>query len=186
MKSLLARGMLTAALGLLALTGAARGQDNDGCTDATLKGDYAFTVSGQIFMPNNGPVIQREGVAMTHFDGAGHLTQVDFVLSSPNAAPPPGPSPTDPVTGFHNEETGVYTVNADCTGRFEIDFPSITTPNGTVVKGAVIQAMFVLSDHGKAIHTVVSSLTPPGAPGPVPTLIRSEGRKLGRAEEERG
>jgi hypothetical protein len=105
MKALLLKGMLTAAITLGALTGSARAQDHDGCTNATLNGDYAFTISGQIFIPN-GPTIQREGIAITHFDGAGHLTQVDFVLSSPNAAPPPGPSPTDPVTGFRIEETG--------------------------------------------------------------------------------
>ena len=61
------------AFGLLwaCLAGSAQGQstDNDGCSNATLTGDYGFTISGQIFIPN-GPVIQREGIAMTHFDGA--------------------------------------------------------------------------------------------------------------------
>jgi hypothetical protein len=181
MKALLLKGMLTAAITLGALTGSARAQDHDGCTNATLNGDYAFTISGQIFIPN-GPTIQREGIAMTHFDGAGHLTQVDFVLSSPNAAPPPGPSPTDPVTGFRIEETGSYTVNSDCTGQFQIDNPSITTLGGAVIKGAVIQVKFVLGNHGRAIHAIVTSLTPPGAPGPVPALIRSEGYKLGKID----
>ena len=181
MKTLLVRGMLTAAVSLLVLTGSARAQDNDSCTNATLNGDYAFTISGQIFVPN-GPTIQREGVAMTRFDGAGHLSQVDFVLSSPNAGPPPGVAPTDPVTGFHTEETGTYTVNSDCTGHFEIDFPAFTTPSGGTVKGAIIVAKFVLSNHGRAIHTVVTSLTPPGAPGPVPALIRSEGYKVGKVD----
>lgn len=183
MKALIAKGMMIAATALLALAGSARAQDQDGCKNATLSGDYAFTVSGQILIPN-GPTIQREGIAMTHFDGKGGLTQVDFVLSSPNAAPPPGPSPVDPLTGFHNEETGSYTVNSDCSGHFEIDFPSITTPNGQLVKGAVILAMFVLSNHGKDIHTIVTSITPPGAPGPVPALIRSEGHKLGKVTED--
>jgi hypothetical protein len=183
MKAIVSKGMLIAAIALLALAGSARAQDQDGCKNATLNGDYAFTVSGQIFIPN-GPTIQREGIAMTHFDGKGGLTQVDFVLSSPNAAPPPGPAPTDPLTGFHNEETGSYAVNPDCTGHFEIDNPSITTPSGAVVKGAVIHVMFVLSNHGHAIHTIVTSITPPGAPGPVPALIRSEGHKLGRVLED--
>ena len=183
MKTLLWKGTLTTAVTLLALTSSARGQDNGGCTDATLKGDYAFTVSGQIFMPN-GVVVQRDGVAMTHFDGARHLAQVDFVLSSPNAAPPPGPIPTDSVTGFHNMETGSYAVNSDCTGHFEIINPSITLPSGVTINGAKIDVMFVLSNHGRTIHTIVTSLTPPGAPGPVPALIHSEGYKLGRVPEE--
>jgi hypothetical protein len=148
------------------------------CQDLPVgNGDYAFTVSGQIFLPN-GTVVQREGVAMTHFDGKGNLTQMDFVLSSPNAAPPPGTSPSDPISGFHNEETGSYTVNEDCTGHFEIDFPPLTAPNGSMIKGAVIDAKFVLSNDGRSIHAIVTSLTPPGAAGPVPALIRSEGHKL--------
>ena len=183
MKAIILKGMFAVAIAVLALTGSLRAQDQDGCTNSTLRGDYAFTVSGKLFLPN-GTTIEREGVAMTHFDGAGNLSQVDFVLSSPNAAPPPGPAPVDPVTGFHNQETGSYSVNADCTGHFEIDNPPIITATGQVVKGAVIHVQFVLSNHGRAIHTIVTSLTPPGAPGPVPALIRSEGHKLGKVTED--
>jgi hypothetical protein len=163
-------------LGLLG--GTANAQDNDGCSNATLKGDYAFTVSGQLFLPgpnNTTLVVQREGIAMTHFDGGGNLSQVDFVLSSPNAPAPPGPPPTDQVTGFHIDETGTYTVHSDCTGTFTIHNPDFV---GTEVPGPVITVKFVLSDGGRSIHTVVTSLTPPGAKGPVPALIRSEGHKL--------
>ena len=177
MKGVFLKGVLTATITLLLLTGSARAQDNDGCTNATLTGDYAFTVSGQIFMPN-GSIVQRDGIAMTHFDGVGHLMQVDFVLSSPNAAPPPGPSPSDPTTGFHNGESGTYTVNSDCTGHFEIVNPSITLHTGATISGARIDVKFVLSNRGRSIHTIVTSIIPPGAPGPVPALIHSEGYKL--------
>lgn len=155
----------------------AQSGDNDGCSNATLVGDYAFTISGQIFVPN-GPTIQREGIAMTHFDGTGNLSQVDFVLSSPNAVAPPGFSlPTDPVTGFHVQEKGTYVVYSDCTGTFTINFPPATSSVGPI-PGAIIEAKFVLSNGGRAVHTIVTSLTPPGAPGPIPALIRSEGHKL--------
>lgn len=163
----------------LALSGTTRAQstDNDGCSNATLTGDYAFTISGQIFVPN-GPTIQREGIAMTHFDGTGNLSQVDFVLSSPNAVAPPGFSlPTDPVTGFHIQETGTYTVYSDCTGTFTINFPAATSNIGPI-PGAVLVAKFVLGNAGRLVHSIVTSLTPPGAPGPIPALIRSEGHKL--------
>jgi hypothetical protein len=164
------------------ITTRAQSNDNDGCSNSTLKGDYATTVSGQIFLPN-GTVVQREGVAMANFDGEGKLKQVDFVLSGPNAPAPPGASPVDPITGFHTEEAGTYVVHPDCTGTFTIKFSDLTTNTGSSIPGAIIVVQFVLSNEGKAIHGVVSSLTPPGAPGPVPALIRSEGHKLGSVRD---
>jgi hypothetical protein len=150
---------------------AALGQsnDNDGCSDATLNGDYAFRISGQL-LPPGAPPIQREGVAMTHFDGAGKLTQVDFVMS--NGAAMSGPM--DPLTGFHTHETGRYKVYPDCTGAAEIQFPA--PPK--VSSGAVIDLMFVLSNHGRTIHTIVSRVLPPGSTTPVPASIHSDAEKL--------
>jgi hypothetical protein len=149
---------------------------NDGCTNATLTGDYAFRISGQVLLPGAAPV-DREGISMTHFDGftgpngLGGLSQVDFVMS--NGAPLPGIP--DPLTGFHTGETGWYRVFTDCTGIAEIDFP--TPPGGT--SGAVIDLMFVLSNHGRTIHTIVSQLTPPNTKTSVPVSIHSDGEKLG-------
>ncbi len=148
--------------------------DNDGCTDATLRGDYAFTISGQIFVPSK-PIVTREGVAMTHFDGHGGVTQVDFVMQYPdmsgNSSPVPGMP--DPATQFNTGETGSYTVFPDCTGAMELDFPPQNAG------GAIIKLRFVLSDEGRTIHTEVYYVKPPNAPSPVPALIHSEGRKLG-------
>jgi hypothetical protein len=174
-----APAFLAAVVMLLLGSTSARAQssESDGCSDAMLTGDYAFTISGQIFVPN-GPTIQREGVAMTHFDGAGNLSQVDFVLSSPNAITPPGFSlPTDPVTGFHIQEKGTYTVYSDCTGTFTINFPPATSKIGPI-PGAVLVAKFILGNGGRSIQAIVTSLTPPSAPEPIPALIRSEGHKL--------
>jgi hypothetical protein len=53
----------------------AQSTDNDACSNSTRHGDYAFSISGQVFIPT-GPTIQREGIAMTHFDGVGGFTQV--------------------------------------------------------------------------------------------------------------
>jgi hypothetical protein len=159
------------------MSGSAKAWDSEGCSNATLNGDYGFTVSGQFYVPgpnNTTVVILREGVAMTHFDGKGGLSQVDFVLSSPNAPAPPGMPPTN-GNGFHSDEDGTYTVNSDCTGTFTIINPDFV---GTTIPGAQITTKFVLSDHGHAIHTIVTSLIPPGAKMPVPALIHSEGRKF--------
>jgi hypothetical protein len=170
MRDTISKATLPAAIALLALAGAARADDN-GCTNSTLRGIYAFTVSGQI-LNADGTTTTRKGVALTTFDGAGNLTQVDYVMSLTPGHTPPGGIDTAPA--FRTNETGTYVVNPDCTGSAEIDMPP--HPGG-----AVIRLMFVLGDHARTIHTVVSSLTPPGAPGPVPVLIRSDGLKLGSA-----
>ncbi|HET8824939.1 MAG TPA: hypothetical protein VFM77_07415 [Terriglobales bacterium] len=158
----------------LCLSSAAFGQstDNDGCTNATLIGDYAFRVSGWVAL--GGVTVDREGVAMTRFDGAGNLTQVDFVMS--NGAPLAGP--TDPVTGFHIAETGTYRVNSDCTGTAEIHLPK--PPNAS--SGAVINLMMVIGDQGRRIHTIVSRLLPPGSTTPAAVAIHSDAERLGMGD----
>lgn len=175
--------MLATAFTVLALCGSARAQsnDNDGCSNSTLKGDYAFTISGRIFNPD-GTFTLVNGVAMTNFDGKrdaqgkGGLTQVDFIVSNP---PLPGPpSPTDPLTGFRTQESGTYQVFADCTGQATINFPP--HPGGFA-----IQYTFVLSNQGHKIHFVVSALTPPFAPGPIPVAIHGDAEKLGRISHDR-
>jgi len=188
MKSFICKAVLAFAVASLMFSVSAKAQDSDGCSNATLKGDYATTISGEIYIPT-GPgtfhVVQRRGVAMAHYDGAGKFTQVDFVLSDPLAPPPPGVAPTDPQTGFHNEESGTYTINKDCTGTATIHFPPFTDPaTGKETPGAIITVHFVLSDHGRTKYEVVTSVTPPGASKSVPALILAESHKLGRVPED--
>jgi hypothetical protein len=175
--------MLAAAFTLLALSGSARAQTNDadGCSNSTLKGDYAFAISGRIFNPD-GSFTLVNGVAMTNFDGKtdahgkGGLTQVDFIVSNP---PLPGPpSPTDPLTGFRTQESGTYQVFPDCTGQATINFPP--HPGGFTIK-----YILVLSSQGHKIHFVVSALTPPFAPGPIPAAIDGDAEKLGSISHDR-
>jgi hypothetical protein len=80
MKTLLLRASLALGIALLAFSSSTLAW-NKGCSNSTLEGDYAFTVSGTIFMPNN-VTVTREGIALTHFDGKGNLEQVDYVLSN--------------------------------------------------------------------------------------------------------
>jgi len=177
--------MLAAAITLLAVGGSARAQsnDHDGCSNSTLKGDYAFTVSGQIFN-QNGTFTQVNGVAMTNFDGEadaqgkGSLTQVDFIVSNPPLLGPP--PPTDPLTGFRTQESGTYQVFPDCTGKATINFPPLQ-------HGLVIQITFVLSNQGRKIHAVVSALTAPTPGGPVtiPAAISAVAEKVGTIRRER-
>lgn len=63
---------------------------------------------------------ERSHLSESSEDGAGGLTQVDFVMS--NDAPLAGPA--DPSTKFHIGEHGSYKVNPDCTGSAVIHFPA--------------------------------------------------------------
>ena len=143
--------VLAALIAVLALSGAARAQasDNDGCSNSTLKGDYAFTISGQTFNPDGSSTVLN-GVAITNFDGKtdsqgkGGLTQVDFVVSNP---PTPGPPPpTDTTTGFHTQESGTYQVFPDCTGQATINLPP--HPGGLVLQLAAAGFQRHRRDHG--------------------------------------
>jgi hypothetical protein len=157
------------ALGCLRLN--AQTSDNVGCSNATLKGDYAFTISGEI-LHSDGTIDYRTGIAMRNFDGNGNITFIDFVASLRPGFVPPGGINLDPA--FRTGLTGTYHVNADCTGSAEEDFP----PPPGVSSGQVIKLMFVLSNHGHEIHEVVASLVPAGSQVPIPVLIHADGTRL--------
>ena len=81
MKSRLFKGMLTAGIGLPALSGVAwAGGTNDyGCSNATLKGEYAFGVTVYTPAPPPSPpptTVVVNGIKV--FDGQGNLTQRDY------------------------------------------------------------------------------------------------------------
>jgi hypothetical protein len=133
------------------------------CNNAALSGAYAFRISGESFSSGSTVGVYNDGVAMTTFDGNGHLTQVDWIMRNGTAD-----SVHENSYGFHDMESGTYTVNADCTGNAEIDFAST---------GAVIKLKFVLADRGKVIHTIVTSLAPTGT-FTVPTNTHSDAEKL--------
>jgi hypothetical protein len=88
------------------------GADGDGprgCSNRTLRGDYGFSITGTVFPPAPVPSFLVRGVSLTHFDGRGNLSQVDFVTR--NGVP----SGSD-----WRPATGSYELNADCTGTAEI------------------------------------------------------------------
>ena len=102
------------------------------CSDRTLRGDYAFAIDGTIFAAP-GPLLLR-GVAMTHFDGHGNLSQVDFTTLNGVATGPdwrPG--------------TGTYEINPDCTGKAQI-LPTGAPP---------LNLRLVVGDRGRQVWTVV-------------------------------
>jgi hypothetical protein len=162
MAKLISKLAITAVVAIGAVAASAQDFDRR-CSAATIEGDYAFRVSGELFTPAG--VINRDGIALTHFDGDHLLTQVDYVLA--DGIPTPGPKDAN---GFNTNEAGTYTVHENCTGEAEIDFP--VPPGGT--SGAVIKFLFVISDNGNQLNTIVTSITPPNSSNPVPANIHSD------------
>ena len=129
------------AIASLALSSAAWAGNTDdfGCSNATLKGEYAFGVTNF--------TIPQVVTGIKVFDGRGNLTQRDYAGNNVNGDDfaPPG------------RETGTYLVNSDCTGSMVIylNVPHAPPPGGQ------INIKFVISDGGRHIHEVVSQLIPP-------------------------
>ena len=172
MKGWLWRGSLVAAVSVVALSGIAGAQKNTEhenaghapCTDATLKGDYAFSV-----VDFTTPLVV---VGIGTFDGMGGFSQIDYRGDSLAAAN---------VTDFAQGETGSYKVNRDCTGSQVIDLNVPFVPVGT--SHGVIENRFVISDGGRAIHGVVARSTPPGATQPLHTQTRVDFWKVGSEQD---
>ena len=128
------RAAVVAALSLTVQMGVARAADADHpeCSNHSLRGDYGFAIDGSI-LAGPAPVLLR-GVAMTHFDGEGNLTQVDFTTRNGIPASPDW-----------RPATGTYEVNADCTGKALI-VPAV---------GPAIDLRLVVFDGGRQVATVV-------------------------------
>lgn len=102
------------------------------CDNSTIKGVYAYTITGLI--PITAAPSQLEqfiGVGIRNHDGEGNFTYVQSEkrASTPAALDLPG--------------RGTYTVNPDCTGTF-------TTASG-------VQARFVIAAKGKEIRWITVS-----------------------------
>lgn len=123
-------------LNVARLVRAADDDDDDGraearCSNRTIRGDYGFTVDGQI-LAGPRPGILR-GVTMTRFDGQGGLSQVDFATIN-----------GIPISSDWRPATGSYSLNADCTGKAEF------TPNDG---SPTVHLRFVVADRGRQIRT---------------------------------
>jgi hypothetical protein len=105
---------------------------HDDCSDRTLRGDYAFVIDGTILTAPS-PLLLR-GVAMTHFDGHGNLSQVDFTTLNGAAAGPDW-----------RPATGTYEINEDCTGKAQI-LPAGAPP---------LNLRLVVGDRGRQVFTIV-------------------------------
>lgn len=145
--------MKTAMLILLLATTAAwaQGVPPAGCSNASLNGDYGFSLTGtRPSAPTPGAAIETViGTAMTHFDGQGNLTQIDNIHGA--------------ITGFTAPDragSGNYSVDSDCTGTMTLS--SSGSPTLTL--------HIVVVDNGNEVRTVVVS--------PPPVMVTSNGRRV--------
>jgi hypothetical protein len=169
MKGGLWRGMLAAAIAFPALSGVAGAQDDDGCSNATLHGDYAFAVTGWNLSPDQ-LWVPEFIVGIAQFDGKGKFTQVDY---------PADGHRTMGLTDFRTGQTGTYAVRGDCTGLGELDL----NVGGVGTGHGVIKLAFVVSHGGRSIHAVVSGSTSPFATQPEISQVRTDFWKVGSEQE---
>ena len=112
----------------------------DRCTNASLKGSYAFKVDGtnvsNPYLPALGPFA---AVGKNSYDGRGHMK--GSIIVSLNGS-------IIPAT-----YAGTYTVNSNCTG----------VKSATLSIGAVVDFFFVIDDDLREIQMVVTQAGPPGS-----------------------
>jgi len=178
MNSWASKRILAATIALPALSGAAwaGGTDDFGCSNATLKGEYAFGVTAYTppGLPNGPPEVVT-GIKV--FDGQspqGHLTQRDYQgdnLAGDDFAP-------------LGQETGTYEVNSNCTGSMVINLNVPGVPS--TLSSGVIDIKFVISDGGRHIHEVVSAFYPPFSSKtvPAPTQTSADDWKVASAQQQ--
>jgi len=120
---------------------AAFAQETSSCSLATLNGSYGFTVRGESLVPastpgSNARVVLVSGVAITEYDGKGHIVSDRDTINDGN------------VMSHWGLSTGSYLVNPDCTGSFELRF---TDP-----RRRPVHADFIIVDGGKRIRIAVT------------------------------
>jgi hypothetical protein len=133
-------GIVAAVLASLTISGFATRLDaRDRCTNASLKGSYAFKVDGTNVSNPYLPLGPFAAVGKNTYDGKGQMRGVITVSSNGSIIPA--------------TYTGIYTVNANCTG----------VKSATLSIGAVVDFFFVIDDDLREIQMVVTQAGPPGS-----------------------
>ena len=117
------------------------------CSNSTIRGTYAFTIRGTIFLPN-GSTLLIDGIAKESFDGQGNETQVDAVADNGNIAPGWRPG------------SGTYTVNRDCTGTQtimrsgspDLHLQFIVAQGGNTIRQVVIDPGAAVTAEGERVR----------------------------------
>ncbi|SAK53280.1 hypothetical protein AWB79_02003 [Caballeronia hypogeia] len=121
-----------------------------GCSSASLRGSYAFSAVGEVIgilddvgvHPFKTPSVLND-VAIVRFDGVSHFSRTDF--GTINGVPK--------TPDFNSDQSGDYTVNANCTGTMTIRYTS----------GVVLDLMMVIADNGTVVKAVIGTETVPAS-----------------------
>lgn len=133
-------GIVGAVFASLLISGfTTRLEAQDRCSNASLKGSYAFKVDGTNVSNPYLPLGPFAAVGKNTYDGRGHMRGVIIVSSNGSIIPA--------------TYTGVYTVNSNCTG----------VKSATLSIGAVVDFFFVIDDDLREIQMVVTQAGPPGS-----------------------
>ena len=133
-------GIVAAVFASLLISGFTTRLDaQDRCTNASLKGSYAFKVDGTNVSNPYLPLGPFAAVGKNTYDGRGHMTGVIIVSSNGSIIPA--------------TYTGTYTVNSNCTG----------IKSATLSIGAVVDFFFVIDDDLREIQMVVTQAGIPGS-----------------------
>jgi hypothetical protein len=133
------------ALALLLIPQHAPAEDDDHCSNATLKGEYASYISGvrTLF----GLTENFVGISLRNYDGKGNLTEEWASFHGALSGVQGGTAqPGSPLSG-------TYTVNPDCTGSSTLTSPDI--PNAPPIPP--ILSDFVIMDHAREVREIVTS-----------------------------
>jgi hypothetical protein len=118
------------------------------CSNATLRGNYGFTITGIRPAARGLPQVALVGSALTAFHGDGTFDQFDNLnVNSPEVRYQPD-----------RPGTGTYSLNPDCSGTMSL-----------TAGGVTLQLSITVVDHGREVRTAV--VTPE-------VIVTSNGRKI--------
>ena len=143
------KSFLSATVLALALVAGSIPANASSCNNATIRGTYASTIRGQVFLPD-GSTLVLDGLAKQTFDGKGNFTQVDAVAANGNFVPGWRPG------------SGTYSVNADCTatmtisiaGQPDLHTQAIVSQSGNKIRGMVIDPGFASTAEGERLDLI--------------------------------